>query len=77
MSEFTKKTKKHKHLWHEPVSIQLIGQLACTQNSWTVLILNPILSSKLSKKAAVCVTLFSSTMLHNRFLLNSSIALIW
>ena len=26
---------KHKYLWHEPVSIQLVGQLASTQNSLT------------------------------------------
>ena len=26
-------SKKHKHLCHEPVSIQLVGQLVCTQNS--------------------------------------------
>ena len=77
MSESTKKSKKHIYLWHKPVSIQLVGQLACKQNSWTVLILNPILSSKLSKKATVCVTLFPSTILDNRFLLNSSITLIW
>ena len=28
-------SKKHKHLWHEPVSIQLVGQLAWSQNSLT------------------------------------------
>ena len=29
-------SKKHKHLWHKPVSIWLLCQLSCTQNCLTI-----------------------------------------